>query len=144
MAADRGAYICQSQSTNLWMQTPTYDKLTAMHFFGWSKGLKTGIYYLRTKAKAAPPMAPAPVRIVHGPAADIAATFPSRTCISYVSRQQWASSAVYVVAAASGVSAPGCDVCQPFSCIVASRSHAGAIERGLRGQAERSDECAPM
>ena len=36
------------------MQTPTYDKLTAMHFFGWSKGLKTGIYYLRTKAKAAP------------------------------------------------------------------------------------------
>ena len=54
MAADRGAYICQSQSTNLWMQTPTYDKLTAMHFFGWSKGLKTGIYYLRTKAKAAP------------------------------------------------------------------------------------------
>jgi len=54
MAADRGAYICQSQSTNLWMQTPSYDKLTAMHFFGWSKGLKTGIYYLRTKAKAAP------------------------------------------------------------------------------------------
>ena len=36
------------------METPTYDKLTAMHFFGWSKGLKTGIYYLRTKAKAAP------------------------------------------------------------------------------------------
>ena len=54
MAADRGAFICQSQSLNLWMETPTYDKLTAMHFFGWSKGLKTGIYYLRTKAKAAP------------------------------------------------------------------------------------------
>ena len=54
MAADRGAFICQSQSTNLWMETPSYDKLTAMHFFGWSKGLKTGIYYLRTKAKAAP------------------------------------------------------------------------------------------
>ena len=54
MCADRGAYICQSQSTNLWMETPTYDKLTAMHFFAWSKGLKTGIYYLRTKAKAAP------------------------------------------------------------------------------------------
>ena len=54
MAADRGAFICQSQSTNLWMEKPSYDKLTAMHFFGWSKGLKTGIYYLRTKAKAAP------------------------------------------------------------------------------------------
>ena len=54
MAADRGAYICQSQSTNLWMESPTYNKLTAMHFFSWKKGLKTGIYYLRTKAKAAP------------------------------------------------------------------------------------------
>jgi len=54
MAADRGAYICQSQSTNLWMKDPTYAKLTAMHLFAWKKGLKTGIYYLRTKAKAAP------------------------------------------------------------------------------------------
>lgn len=54
MCADRGAYICQSQSTNLWMKNPSYDKLTAMHFFAWSRGLKTGIYYLRTKAKAAP------------------------------------------------------------------------------------------
>ena len=51
MATDRGAYICQSQSTNLWMESPTYNKLTAMHFFSWKKGLKTGIYYLRTKAK---------------------------------------------------------------------------------------------
>ena len=54
MAADRGAFICQSQSTNLWMKNPDYKKLTAMHFFAWKKGLKTGIYYLRTKAKAAP------------------------------------------------------------------------------------------
>jgi ribonucleoside-diphosphate reductase alpha chain len=54
MSADRGAFICQSQSTNLWMKDPTYNKLTAMHFFAWKKGLKTGIYYLRTKAKAAP------------------------------------------------------------------------------------------
>ena len=54
MAADRGAFICQSQSTNLWMKEPTYSKLTAMHFFAWKKGLKTGIYYLRTKAKASP------------------------------------------------------------------------------------------
>ena len=54
MCADRGAYVCQSQSTNLWMKDPTYQKLTSMHFYSWKKGLKTGIYYLRTKAKAAP------------------------------------------------------------------------------------------
>ena len=54
MCADRGAYICQSQSTNLWMKDPSYQKLTSMHFYSWKKGLKTGIYYLRTKAKAAP------------------------------------------------------------------------------------------
>ena len=54
MSADRGAFICQSQSTNLWMKEPSYKKLTAMHMFAWKKGLKTGIYYLRTKAKAAP------------------------------------------------------------------------------------------
>ena len=54
MAADRAPYIDQSMSMNLWMQNPTYDKLTAMHFYSHSKGLKTGMYYLRTKAKAAP------------------------------------------------------------------------------------------
>jgi ribonucleoside-diphosphate reductase alpha subunit len=54
MSADRGAYICQSQSLNLWMKEPKYDKLTSMHVYSWRKGLKTGIYYLRTKAKAAP------------------------------------------------------------------------------------------
>jgi ribonucleoside-diphosphate reductase alpha chain len=51
MAADRGIYICQSQSLNLWMEDPTYSKLTSMHFYAWQKGLKTGIYYLRRKAK---------------------------------------------------------------------------------------------
>ena len=54
MAKDRGAFIDQSQSMNLWMQNPTYDKLTAMHFYSHQCGLKTGLYYLRTKAKAAP------------------------------------------------------------------------------------------
>jgi ribonucleotide reductase alpha subunit len=49
MAADRGAYICQSQSMNLYMNEPTYNKLTSMHFYAWKKGLKTGLYYLRTK-----------------------------------------------------------------------------------------------
>ena len=51
MSADRGAYICQSQSLNLWIEDPTYNTLTSMHFYSWKKGLKTGIYYLRRKAK---------------------------------------------------------------------------------------------
>ena len=51
MAADRGAYICQSQSLNLWLEDPTYNSLTSMHFYSWKQGLKTGIYYLRRKAK---------------------------------------------------------------------------------------------
>jgi len=50
MAADRGAYICQSQSLNLFVDTPTTSKLTSMHFYAWRKGLKTGMYYLRSKA----------------------------------------------------------------------------------------------
>ena len=52
MAADRGAYICQSQSMNIHMQDATFGKLTSMHFHAWKKGLKTGLYYLRTKAAA--------------------------------------------------------------------------------------------
>ena len=51
MSADRGAFICQSQSLNLWVEEPTYATLTSMHFYSWKKGLKTGIYYLRRKAK---------------------------------------------------------------------------------------------
>ena len=51
MAADRGVYVCQSQSMNLWMEDPVYNKMTSMHFYAWEKGLKTGIYYLRRKAK---------------------------------------------------------------------------------------------
>lgn len=50
MAADRGAYICQSQSLNLFVDTPTTSKLTSMHFHAWKSGLKTGMYYLRTQA----------------------------------------------------------------------------------------------
>ena len=51
MARDRGRFICQSQSLNLWMEDPDYSSLTAMHFYSWSQGLKTGIYYLRRKPK---------------------------------------------------------------------------------------------
>ena len=51
MSAERGKFICQSQSLNLWMEDPVYKKLTSMHFYAWKRGLKTGIYYLRRKAK---------------------------------------------------------------------------------------------
>jgi ribonucleoside-diphosphate reductase alpha chain len=50
MAAERGAYICQSQSLNIFMENANYGKLTSMHFYAWKKGLKTGMYYLRTQA----------------------------------------------------------------------------------------------
>jgi len=51
MSADRGAFICQSQSLNLWLEDPNYNTLTSMHFYAWKKGLKTGIYYLRRRPK---------------------------------------------------------------------------------------------
>jgi ribonucleotide reductase alpha subunit len=54
MAADRGRFICQSQSMNLFMSSPTFSKLSSMHMYAWKKGLKTGMYYLRSKAKAKP------------------------------------------------------------------------------------------
>lgn len=54
MAADRGAFICQSQSLNLFIENPTFAKLTSMHFYAWNKGLKTGMYYLRSKAAVDP------------------------------------------------------------------------------------------
>merc|ERR1711933_555990 len=52
MAADRGAFICQSQSMNVHISEPSTSKLTSMHFYAWKKGLKTGMYYLRTRPKA--------------------------------------------------------------------------------------------
>ncbi len=52
LAADRGAFICQSQSLNIHLQAPTMGQLTSMHFYGWKKGLKTGMYYLRTRPAA--------------------------------------------------------------------------------------------
>ena len=50
MAADRGAFIDQSQSLNIFMENANFAKLTSMHFYGWKAGLKTGMYYLRTKS----------------------------------------------------------------------------------------------
>jgi ribonucleoside-diphosphate reductase alpha chain len=83
MSADRGAYICQSQSLNIHLTNPNFGKLTSMHFYAWKKGLKTGMYYLRStaaadaikftldKTAAAQPFAaapaPAPVEVVADP-----------------------------------------------------------------------------
>jgi ribonucleoside-diphosphate reductase alpha chain len=52
MARDRAPFICQSQSLNLFLAEPTPSKVSSMHFYAWKKGLKTGCYYLRTKAAA--------------------------------------------------------------------------------------------
>ena len=54
MAKNRGCFIDQSQSLNLFMENPTISKLSSMHMYSWKSGLKTGIYYLRSKAKARP------------------------------------------------------------------------------------------
>jgi ribonucleoside-diphosphate reductase alpha chain len=54
MSRDRGAYICQSQSLNLWIEDPNAKSLTNMHFYTWQCGLKTGIYYLRRKPRHQP------------------------------------------------------------------------------------------
>ena len=54
MSCDRGKYICQSQSLNLFISSPNYKILSSMHFYGWNKGLKTGMYYLRTRPSSKP------------------------------------------------------------------------------------------
>ena len=72
MAADRGAFICQSQSLNLWQEDPTYYSLTSMHFYAWQRGLKTGIYYLRRRAKhQAQQFTIEPEKTEHGAATEV-------------------------------------------------------------------------
>ncbi len=54
LSADRAPFVCQSQSLNIWLESPTFDSLTSVHFYSWSKGLKTGSYYIRSKPKTQP------------------------------------------------------------------------------------------
>ena len=54
MSIDRGKFICQSQSLNLFIENPNFKKLSSMHFYAWENGLKTGIYYLRTRPSSKP------------------------------------------------------------------------------------------
>jgi ribonucleoside-diphosphate reductase alpha subunit len=67
MAADRGIFIDQSQSLNIFMENPTLAKLSSMHMYGWKKGLKTGMYYLRTRAKAKAQQVTVPVGVPRSP-----------------------------------------------------------------------------
>jgi ribonucleotide reductase alpha subunit len=62
-ARDRGAYICQSQSMNLFVEDPTLAKLSSIHMYTWKQGLKTGMYYLRTRPKAKPIQVTVPVTV---------------------------------------------------------------------------------
>jgi ribonucleotide reductase alpha subunit len=71
MAAQRGAFICQSQSLNLSMENPTYARLTSMHFHAWKQGLKTGCYYLRTKAPVMAQKFTVDPRLVQGSIANL-------------------------------------------------------------------------
>ena len=82
MAADRGVYIDQSQSLNIFMENPTLAKLSSMHMYGWKKGLKTGMYYLRTRAKAKAQQVTVPV----GPTAPLS-TKPTEEQILACSRE---------------------------------------------------------
>jgi len=109
MARDRGAFICQSQSMNLWMENATYDKLTAMHFFAWSQGLKTGLYYLRTKAKAAEQqftIDPTQVRVVSGAGAGAGAGAGTEQPLTSAS-----TSASISTSAIASTEAEGCLMC---------------------------------
>ncbi|OCB89086.1 hypothetical protein A7U60_g3769 [Sanghuangporus baumii] len=87
MAADRGAFICQSQSLNIHLQAPSNGQMTSMHFYGWKKGLKTGMYYLRTHSasqaiqftvdKAAVKAAEAAASLTNGTASPVPAPAPA-------------------------------------------------------------------
>ena len=76
MSADRGPFVDQSQSLNIFMEDPTVTKLTSMHFHGWRKGLKTGLYYLRTRPKAKAQQVTVPV----GPQAPVYTEEQKLTC----------------------------------------------------------------
>lgn len=96
MAADRGAYVCQSQSLNLFINSPNSSKLTSMHFYAWKKGLKTGMYYLRTQAasqavkftvenqagKTIEPVIPAEVMTMHAEVPDSQICSMDEGCVS--------------------------------------------------------------
>ena len=66
LSADRGPYVDQSQSLNLFVAAPTHAKLSSMHFYGWKQGLKTGMYYLRTKPAADAVKVTVPVEVAEG------------------------------------------------------------------------------
>jgi ribonucleoside-diphosphate reductase alpha chain len=84
MSADRGAYICQSQSLNIHLTNPNFGKLTSMHFYAWKKGLKTGMYYLRSTAAADAIKFTLDKSAIQQPAAEVVAVSPAETVLQTV------------------------------------------------------------
>jgi ribonucleoside-diphosphate reductase alpha chain len=84
MSADRGAYICQSQSLNIHLTNPNFGKLTSMHFYAWKKGLKTGMYYLRSTAAADAIKFTLDKSAIQQPAAEAVVAQPAETVIQNI------------------------------------------------------------
>ncbi|HZY80993.1 MAG TPA: ribonucleoside-diphosphate reductase subunit alpha [Cyclobacteriaceae bacterium] len=84
MSADRGAYICQSQSLNIHLTNPNFGKLTSMHFYAWKKGLKTGMYYLRSTAAADAIKFTLDKEAIKQPAAEAVVAQPAETVIQNI------------------------------------------------------------
>ncbi len=107
MAADRGAFICQSQSLNLFVENPNFGKLSSMHFYAWQKGLKTGMYYLRTKAAVDPIKFTLDEKHQRRFAAD-----DSSVGVSGPSQQLLAAEELQSESKACSLDDPGCIMCQ--------------------------------
>ncbi|MBP6183756.1 MAG: ribonucleoside-diphosphate reductase subunit alpha [Saprospiraceae bacterium] len=107
MAADRGAFICQSQSLNLFVENPNFGKLSSMHFYAWQKGLKTGMYYLRTKAAVDPIKFTLDEKHQRRFSAD-----DSSASVSGPSQQLLASEELQTEGKACSLDDPGCIMCQ--------------------------------
>ncbi len=88
MSADRGAYICQSQSLNIHIQDPNFGKLTSMHFYAWKKGLKTGMYYLRSKAATSAIQFTVDKTAKEQPVAQVAAGTASEGTVTAIEQKQ--------------------------------------------------------
>ncbi|MGB3464680.1 MAG: ribonucleoside-diphosphate reductase subunit alpha [Cyclobacteriaceae bacterium] len=113
MSADRGAYICQSQSMNIHLQDPNFGKMTSMHFYAWKKGLKTGMYYLRTKAAADAIKFTVEKTVVEQPVAEVV---PVATTVEATVRQKPMTAAELEAERIQNQSAMQCSLDDPDNC----------------------------
>ena len=116
MGADRGAYICQSQSMNIHLQDPNFGKMTSMHFYAWKKGLKTGMYYLRTKAAADAIKFTVKKAEAQQPAAVAATTTASGTTVNPEGRQKPKTATEIEAERIQNQSAMQCSLDDPEGC----------------------------